>query len=171
MIELKHLQKAVGQSTLVDIESLTVAAREVAVVVAPTDSGKSELLVLLTGQSRPTSGTVRVAGLDPVCDRDRLSRQVGVLFVENGLYDRFSTRANLLFHCQLRALPAARADEVLEQVGLADHASVLARRLAFGRAILHHPTALLLMQPFAGCDVASTTLLTRLITNGASSKD
>jgi ABC-2 type transport system ATP-binding protein len=67
----------------------------------------------------------------------------------------------------LRGLPKSRTDQVLAQVGLADHAdakleelpSGLARRLAFGRAILHHPTVLLLVEPFARCDEASISLL------------
>lgn len=175
MIELTHLQKVIGEDTLVDIEALTVAGGEVAAVIGSAGSDKSELIALLIGQSRPTSGTVRVCGMDPVRDWDRLSQQVGVLFTENGLYDRLSVRANLLFHCRMRGLTTARADEVLEEVGLADHATVpagklpqsLARRLAFGRAILHHPGVLLLMKPFEGCDAGSSALLTRLIRHWA----
>lgn len=170
MIELQHLQKVVGQSTVLDIAALTVGAGEIAAVVGPTGSGKAALLALLTGRSRPTAGTVRVAGLDPSRHRDRLSRQVGVLFAENGLYERLSAHANLVFHCRMWKLPPTRADEVLTQVGLADHTAVLAgrlphslaRRLAFGRAILHRPAVLLLAEPFTGCDAASTALLTRL---------
>jgi ABC-2 type transport system ATP-binding protein len=171
MIELHHVQKVVGQNTVLDIETLAVARGEVAAVVCPAGSGKSALLALLTGQSRPTAGTVRLAGLKPTHARDRFSQKVGVLFAEDGLYERLSTRANLIFHCRLRNLPASRADELLAQVGLADHAAVqarrlpsgLARRLAFGRAILHHPAVLLLVEPFAGCDAASGTLLAGLI--------
>ncbi len=171
MIELSHLQKVVGQSTVVDIEALAVGAGEIAAVVGPAGSGKLALLALLTGQSRPTAGTVQVAGLDPTHDRGQLSQQVGVLLAENALYERLSARANLAFYCRLWRLPPARADEVLAQVGLADRATVLAarlpqglaRRLAFGRAILHRPAVLLLVEPFAGCDAASSALLARLI--------
>ncbi len=171
MIELKQLQKVVGESTLIAIEELTVNDGEVVALVGPAGSGKSELLALLTGQVRPTSGTVRVCGLDPVKDRNAFAQKVGVLFAEDSLYPRLSARDNLLFHCQLRGLPTPRADEVLAQVGLADRAAVLAerlgpslaRRLALGRAILHRPTALFLVNPFADCDADSTALLGRLI--------
>jgi ABC-2 type transport system ATP-binding protein len=175
MIELSHLQKISGTSPVLDIESLTVGAGEIVAIVGPVGSGKSELLALLTGQSRPTSGMVRVCGLDPLSDRSRLSQHIGVLFTENGVYERLSVRSNLLFHCRIRGLPTSRVDEVLVEVGLADQAAVrvrqlppgFSRRLAFGRTILHHPSVLLLMEPFTGCDSASSTLLARLIRQSA----
>jgi len=176
MIELRHVQKIVGQSTVLDIEALAVGSGEVAAVVGPVGSGKSALLSLLTGQSQPTAGTVRVAGLDPTLDHDKVAESVGVLFAEDALYERLTVKGNLAFHCQLRGLAADRADEIIAQVGLSDHAATpasrlphgLARRLSFGRAILHHPTVLLLMEPFAGCDAASCVLLARLIRELAS---
>lgn len=171
MILFEHLQKVVDRNTVLNVEALSVGAGEIVAVVGPAGSGKAVLLGLLTGKSRPTAGTVRMAGLDPARDRDRLARQVGVLFAENAPYERLSVRANLTFHCRLRDLPAARADEVLMTVGLADHANVLAghlsrglaRRLAFGRTILHHPVVLILVEPLSGCDAASIALLSRLI--------
>ena len=171
MIELLHLEKVLGQRTALQVHALAVKPGEVAAVVGPAGSGKSLLLALLSGQARATAGTVRVAGLDPLRDRQALNRTIGVLFAENALYERLSTRANLLFHCRLRGLSPARADELLAQTGLADHAAVpagrlppgLARRLAFARALLHRPRVLLLQEPFGNCDIASRDLLARLI--------
>ena len=171
MIELKGLQKVIDQNIVVDVESLTVESGEIAALVGPVGSGKDALFDLLIGKSRPTVGTLRLAGADPLSDRDRFSRQVGVLFAEDTLYKHRSPRANLVFHCRLRGLPKSRAEQVLAQVGLADHANArleklppgLARRLAFGRAILHHPTVLLLVEPFTRCDEASISLLGNLM--------
>ena len=167
MLKVENLQKVIGDSPVVDIETLKVEAGEIAALVGPAGSGKTTLLELLTGQIRPTMGHVRVAGSDPFADKESFSRQVGVLFAEDGLYQRQSSHANLVFQCQLRGLPKSRAKEILAQVGLADHARVrvdklpsgLSRRLAFGRAILHKPEFLLLEQPFANCDKASLSLL------------
>ncbi len=171
MIEVSNLQKISGLNTFLDIDSLVVNPGEIAAVVGPVDSGRKELFAILTGQARPTSGVVRILGLDPLLQWDQLSHRVGVLFAENGLYDRISARANLAFHCKLHGLPASRSDQVLKDVGLADQASVLARqlpislarRLAFGRVILHRPQVLLLMDPFADCDTTSISILSRLI--------
>ena len=171
MIELKKTQKVVGQNTVLDIEALIVEAGEIAALLGPVGSGKEVLFMLLTGQSRPTVGEIRIAGVDPRADKDQFSRQVGVLFAEDGLYARQSPLDNLLFHCRLRGLPGSRAKDVLAQVGLGDQADVkvdklpsgLARRLAFGRAILHEPEDLLLVEPFARCDGVSIDLLGTLI--------
>lgn len=171
MIEINSLQKVVDQNTVLDVDSLMVNQGEIAALVGPTGSGKSILLEILLGRSRPTVGTVRLDGLDPITDRDSFSRQVGVMFFEDGLYMHRSPLANLTFHSRLHGIPKSRAREVLEQVGLADRANAnleklpsgLARRLAFGRAILHDPSILLLVEPLARCDEASISLLSKLM--------
>ena len=171
MIELAGLQKVVDGNLVIDVEALAVRPGEIAAVVGSVGSGREQLLEILLGQSRPTVGTVRVAGLDPVADRRPFSRRVGVLFSDDTLYTRQSSLANLLFHCRLHGLPKSRAAEMLSLVGLADHANVkadklpsgLVRRLAFARAILHQPEVLLLAEPLARCDEASIALLSRLI--------
>ena len=171
MIEIKELQKVINQKTVIDIQKLIVKAGEIAAVIGPVDSGKITLLDLLTGKSRPTMGTVRLAGVNPGIDRNQFSRQVGVEFSEDGVYTRQSARSNLQFHSRLRRLPKPRAAEVLAEVGLADNADIavdelsssLVRRLTFGRAILHKPAVLLLVDPFAKCDQTSVTLLSSLM--------
>ena len=177
MIELRDLQKVVDQNLVVDIESLTVDAGEVVAVVGPAGSGKAELIDLLLGKSRPTVGTVRLAGVDPRADRDGFSRRVGVLFSEDSVYKGQSPLANLRFYCRLRGLPRSRASEVLAEIGLADSADTpvrslptgLARRLAFGCAIVHDPVVLLLIDPFARCDEATISLMGSLIQERAQS--
>ncbi len=171
MIELRNLQKVIEGNTAIDIEALRVEAGEIAALVGPVGSGVDVLLDLLIGQTRPTVGSVRLDGIEPAADRERFSRQTGVLFKEDSLYTRQSPQSNLAFHCRLHGLPRARADETLVRVGLGDHAranleklpSGLARRLAFGRAILHEPTVLILVDPFTRCDEASISLLSNLI--------
>jgi ABC-2 type transport system ATP-binding protein len=170
VIEIKGLQKVVDQNLALDIAALTVEAGETVAVIGAVGSGRDVLLDLLVGRARPTLGTLRLAGAEPA-DRAAFSRQVGVLFAEDGLYKSRSPLANLAFHCRLYGLPRSRAEEVLAQVGLADQANArldklpsgLARRLAFGRAILHRPAVLLLEEPFARCDDASIALLSRLM--------
>jgi ABC-2 type transport system ATP-binding protein len=170
VIEIESLQKVVAHKTVLDIEALSVRAGEIAGVVGPVDSGKDVLFDLLTGRSCPTAGGVRLDGIDPYAERDRFSRRVGVLFAGDNLYSRQSAHGNMRFYCRLHRLPPACVQTVLDRVGLVDHAgtragdlpSSLARRLAFGRAILHDPAILLLAEPFARCDAASVGLLGKL---------
>jgi ABC-2 type transport system ATP-binding protein len=172
MIVVQKLQKVVEQRTFLDIDALQVEPGEIAAIVGPSGSGKSALLALLIGQSRLTSGFLRIAGCDPAVEQLAFSQLVGVLFAEDALYTTRTPRANLSFYTRLRGLDSRRVDVVLAQVGLVDHqhakyddlSTGLRRRLAYGLAILHEPQVLLLVEPFARCDELSISLLTDLIT-------
>jgi ABC-type multidrug transport system ATPase subunit len=94
MVELKHLQKVIGQNTVVEIEALAVSAGEIAAIVGPAGSGETALFDLLLGRTRPTMGTVQVAGIDPAQDKHEFSQRVGVLFAEDSLYKNRSPLAN-----------------------------------------------------------------------------
>jgi ABC-2 type transport system ATP-binding protein len=171
MIVLTDLQKILDQSTVIDIPSLEVKVGEVAALLGKVDSGRDVLFQLLTGEFRPTRGSVRLCGADPYHDRAAFSRQVGVLFPEDNLYKRLTVLGNLQFYSRLHRLPKTRVVEVLEKVGLADHANVsteelsagLSRRLALGRAILNQPKVLLLADPFTGCDIASINVISQVV--------
>ena len=170
-IELTDVQKIIDNNTVINIDVLQVETGKIAAIIGPIDSGLETLFELLTGQTRPTTGEIRLMGLDPAVDKDSFSRKVGVLFAEDNLYKRLSVLDNLKFYCRLRRLPNSRAQAVLATVGLADHSKVkveklppsLVRRLAFGRAILSDPQVLLLVEPFEKCDQASISLLSKLI--------
>lgn len=170
MIDIKGLQKVIENNTVLDIANLQVKSGEIAAVVGPVGSGKKHLLDILIGKSRPTVGTVQIADISPF-KHDVFSRLIGVLFLDDGLYTRQTTRQNLVFHARLHNIKKTRVLEVLAQVGLGDHADMrvdkissgLSRRLAFGRAILHKPRALVLAEPFERCDESSIELLSRVI--------
>jgi ABC-2 type transport system ATP-binding protein len=171
MIELKRLQKVIDGATVIDIDSLTVATGEVAALTGLRGQARTALLEVLAGQTRPTSGSVRVAGLEPATAPRQLAGRIGVLLADNALYPRLTVRENLAFYGRLYGIEAARIDEVLQQVGLGDKTAGragelspgMARRLAFGRAILHRPSVLLLVEPFSECEAATVMVLSRLL--------
>lgn len=171
MIELTHVQKVVVQATVLAIESLRVEPGQTVGILGATGQAKTLLWQLLSGRVPCTAGTIRLAGLDPVHHWDQLTRQVGLLPLENSLYTRLTVRQNLTFFANMYGLNRGRVDQVLHQVGLTDQANErteslspgLARRLAFGRMILHQPTILILMEPFTECDASSIEVLSRLI--------
>ena len=175
MIELAGIQKLDDRGITLQIDSLKVRRGEIVALVGGVDSGRDTLFRLLLGQTRPTMGTVKVAGVDPHSQKALFSRKVGVLFPDDNLYDRKSSRANLSFYAKLHGLPMERVNEVLTQVGLSDHAEFraeklspsLARRLAFGRAILHQPEVLLLVEPFNRCDSVSIIMISRMVRQSA----
>jgi ABC-2 type transport system ATP-binding protein len=175
MIALTDIQKTIDGKTAVDIPTLEINPGEVAALVGTADSGRDVLFELLIGRTRPSSGRVRLAGLDPHREREAFSRQVGVLFTQDNLYRRMTALRNLQFYTRLRRLPKQRAAEVLEIIGLADMGRSIAenltpsqsRRLALGRALLNHPKVLLLCEPFTGCEQASINLITQVISKTA----
>jgi len=171
MIEIRNLQKTIGQQTALQIPNLTVQDGEIYGVIGTVGSGIDILFDLLTGKTTPSLGTIQVAEVDPASQRELLGKQAGFLFNNDSLYERQSVRSNLTFFCRLYGLPNTCADEILDQVGLRDQAnetvsnlpSGLKRRLAFGRSVLHQPKALILVEPFQRCDEASIDLLSLLI--------
>ncbi|KPL08271.1 hypothetical protein AMJ86_01290 [bacterium SM23_57] len=170
MIEIKGLQKVIENNTVLDITQLIVKSGEISAVIGPVGCGKTHLLDLLTGKSRQTFGTIHIAGTTP-SNRNEYSRAIGVLFLEDGLYTRQTTRQNLIFQARLYNSRKERITEVLEQVGLRDHANIrvdkistgLQRRLALGRTILHKPKAVILFEPFERCDEASIEIISTVI--------
>jgi len=105
MIEISKLRVHSAGRVALEVDSLIVDKGEVVAVIGPADSGREILFDLLIGRTRPSTGTVRLAGLDPERESDQFSRKVGVLFQEDGLYKHQSLLANLIFTCQLYGWP------------------------------------------------------------------
>lgn len=170
MIEIRQLQKIAKQGTALDIDQLIVETGEVVAIVGPADSGKELLFDLFIGRTKPSRGTLHLAGVEPADSAD-FSRLAGILFPHDGLYARLSPLANLVLQCRLYAIPKALAREMLARIGMADQASAkldklpsgLQRRLAFGRCILHNPRVLILYEPFARCDETSIQVISNLV--------
>lgn len=175
MIEIRNLQKVVDGQTVIEVDEIIVDPGQVAGLVGPVDSQMGMIFELLTGGEQPTAGSIKIVDFDPYHERGKFSRQVGVVFAEDNLYQRQSVMANLNFYRRLYRLPSRRVNEVLESVGLADQADVivgelnssLKRRLVFGRAILHNPQVLILHEPFKECDAASVNLISGLVVQSA----
>lgn len=150
---------------------LQVHHGEVLCLLGPNGSGKTTLLNVLTGLLRPTSGRVRVLGLDPVRDRKGVLARIALVPQETAIYPELTARENLLFHGAYYGLPAAetrtRAAEALDLVQLtargADRAGTFSggmqRRLALARALMMHPQVLLLDEPTLGVDVQSRSAI------------
>ncbi len=171
MIELTQLQKVVQQNTLINIPSLMVAAGEITAVSGLAAVHKDTFIQLITGLTPPTAGQIRLADIDPYEHRTLFAQKVGILPAENGLYERLTARQNLEFYCRLYGVPLNRAVEMLTLVGLQDQTQVrvqhlapeLARRLALGRALLHRPHILLLVDPFNKSSPASISLISQVL--------
>jgi heme exporter protein A len=146
---------------------LDVARGETLAVFGSNGAGKTTLLRILAGLLRPSAGTVHVLG-QPAPGDAGVRRRLGVLGHESFVYGDLSGAENLEYYARLYGVESrTRVDELLDEVGLRDAASRLARtysrgmaqRLSLARAVLHAPELLLLDEPFTGLDAIGADVL------------
>ncbi|GGV19150.1 ABC transporter ATP-binding protein [Streptomyces litmocidini] len=166
--------------TALDHVALTVAPGEFVAVVGPSGSGKSSLLAVAGGLQRPTSGTVRIAGteLTALPDKQRTAarrRHIGFVFQQSNLLASLTVREQLLLPLhidgRLDTAARARADELIEAVGLTHRAGSRPHQLSGGerqraglaRALMTSPTVLLVDEPTSALDRVRSAEAVRLI--------
>lgn len=172
-VEIKGLKKSFSPKTVLRSVDLFLERGERLALLGANGVGKTTLLRILAGLTRPDAGTVCVAGLDIERESQQVRHLVGFVAHQPYLYDELTTMENLLFFGRMYAVKKTheRAAELLERVGLArragERSGVLSRgqlqRLALARALLHSPQLLLLDEPDAGLDEDGRELLEALL--------
>jgi putative ABC transport system ATP-binding protein len=174
----RRLPSGERQLTIVDAVDLAIPAGQFLAVLGPSGSGKSTLLALMAGLDRPTAGEVQIDG-QPISklSEDELAllrrHKIGFVFQSFQLLGNLTARENVLLPAELRGLPdpAARADELLAAVGLADrghhYPSQLSggeqQRVALARAFAARPPILLADEPTGNLDGATGRIVLDLM--------
>jgi ABC-2 type transport system ATP-binding protein len=160
-----------GGITAVAGIDLSVSPGEIYGFLGPNGAGKSTTVHMLTTLLPPTSGTARVAGYDIVKDGPKVRTAIGAALQEAALDGLLTGREHIRLQTALHGLPRsqrrARADELLERVGLtraADrkvngYSGGMKRRLDLALALAHRPSILFLDEPTTGLDPQSRTAL------------
>jgi ABC-type multidrug transport system ATPase subunit len=176
LVDTINLTKRYGPRAVVDHVGLQVRRGEVYGFLGPNGAGKTTTLRLLLGLVRASSGSARVLGAAPGAPA-ALAR-IGMLVEAPAFYPYLSGRDNLRVFARYASVPAAKVDEVLETVELADRADDRAssyslgmkQRLGVAAALLKDPELLILDEPTNGLDPAGMaemrTMLRRLGTGG-----
>lgn len=159
-IEVRDLRKRYGDVVAVDGVSLSVQQGELFGVLGPNGAGKTTLLELVEGLRRPDSGEIRVLGERPWPRNAALRPRIGVQLQATAFFERLTAREQIRTFAALYGVPAARADEWLERVGLAGQAGVRteqlsggqSQRLSIATALVHDPEVVFLDEPTAGLD-------------------
>lgn len=151
-----------GLPVLNDV-SLEVATGDTVALLGPSGSGKSTLLGVIAGLVTPHSGRVVVDGHD-ITRTPTHRRGVGMVFQDEQLFPHMTVGGNVAYGLSTRRADrtanAARADELLELVGLAgfahrrvtDLSGGEAKRVALARSLAPRPRVLLLDEPLTGLD-------------------
>jgi polar amino acid transport system permease protein len=177
MVETEGLRKSYGPHLVLGGLDLTIRTGEVVALLGPSGSGKSTLLRCINRLEGWDSGTVRLGGhrLGYAEDgralaahgvaRQRASLGVGMVFQQFNLFSHLTARENVAgplrwVHGQSAAVADARAQALLDRVGLAHRADALPRhlsggqqqRVAIARALAPNPQVLLLDEPTSALD-------------------
>ncbi|MBW7885102.1 MAG: ABC transporter ATP-binding protein [Caldilineaceae bacterium] len=170
MITFSHLTKKFGKFAAVDDLSLEVQLQEAVALWGPNGAGKTTAIKCLLGLLN-YKGTVQVNGFD-VQKQGRAARNlIGYVPQELAFYEDMSTLDMCRFYARLRSTPRERIPEVLEQVGLAEHAGKavgtlsggMKQRLALGLALLSDPPVLVMDEPTSNLDTAARGQLLQLL--------
>ena len=171
MIEFKNVVKSYTQgNTALQGVSMQIQDGEFAFLVGPSGSGKSTIIRMITGELRPTSGSVHVNGytLEKIHRREvpYMRRTVGVVFQDFRLIENKSVYDNVAF--AMRVIGASsneikeRVPYVLNLVGLENKSRRLPtelsggeqQRLAIARALVNNPSTIIADEPTGNLDPA-----------------
>jgi ABC-2 type transport system ATP-binding protein len=175
IIETEGLTKKYDSYTAVDNLTLQIREGEVFGFLGPNGAGKTTTLLMFLGLTEPTSGKVRVSGLDPTREPLRIKEKVGYLPENVGFYDDMDARQNLRYVARLNRIPddvsVKRIDELLKLVGLMEEAGKkvgayskgMRQRLGIAEVLVKEPRIVFLDEPTIGLDPDGTNRMLELI--------
>ncbi len=160
-IEITGLQKRYGVVEALRGVDLKVEPGELVGLIGPNGAGKTTTLRVLTGQLLPTSGTVRVVGVDVVANPGEARKKLGVVPEEPALFEYLSCREFLEFVVQIRG--AGDVDRAVEESGLGtdadrlirEYSQGMRRKAALAAALVASPPVLVLDEALNGLDPPS----------------
>ncbi|MEV5677668.1 ABC transporter ATP-binding protein [Streptomyces sp. NPDC052179] len=159
VVQVKGLVKRYGTKTALDGLDLVVPAGAVTAVLGPNGAGKTTTIETCEGYRRPDAGSVRVLGLDPVTEAEKLRPRIGVMLQSGGVYSGARAEEMLRHMARLHAHPLD-VDALIERLGLGGCGRTSYRRLSGGQqqrlslamAVVGRPELLFLDEPTAGLD-------------------
>ncbi|BDA64424.1 hypothetical protein MANAM107_12580 [Actinomyces capricornis] len=172
---MTEVSRFFGRFPAVQQLSLSVPSGSVTGLVGPNGAGKTTLLLMLAALLAPDSGTIRVAGFDPVSQPREVHRAVGWMPDAFGTWDSLTCAEILLTFADAQQMDRAASRQAAERMLATVHLQEMARqparvlsrgqkqRLGLARALIHQPQVLLLDEPASGMDPRSRADLRALL--------
>lgn len=175
VIELASLTKRYGDFIAVDNLNLSIRKGEIFGLLGPNGAGKSTTILMMLGLTEPTSGMVRVCGINSTTDPIDVKRKVGYLPEDVGFYEDMTGLENLLYTAALNGIDRQEAHEkaerLLERVGILKEAGKkvgkyskgMRQRLGVADVLIKSPEIIILDEPTSGIDPAGVQDFMNLI--------
>ena len=181
VVAVENLHKSFGSQKVLNGIGLSVKRGETLAVLGRSGTGKSVLLRLIIGLTKPDSGSVRIHGQDiaglALDQLGGIRKKMGFLFQHAALYDSLTVEQNVAFplqHHKKEISPSERNDRVralLAEVGMeaglekmpSDISGGMQKRVGLARALALEPDILLLDEPTAGLDPMSAAEINDLV--------
>ena len=167
MIKITDLKKSFGDLHVLNGVNLSIAEKEVVVIIGPSGSGKSTLLRCINYLEEPTGGSIVIDGipLNGEANINEVRKEVGMVFQRFNLFPHMDVMQNLMLApMKVRGIKKeeaeATATKYLQKVGLLDKAHSYPdqlsggqqQRVAIARALCMKPKALLFDEPTSALD-------------------
>ncbi|HCC71582.1 MAG TPA: ABC transporter [Bacteroidales bacterium] len=164
VIEVKNLVKKFGSFVANDNLSFDVYRGEIFGFLGANGAGKTTALRILSGLSKPSSGDVRVAGLDIYRHAEKVKKHIGYMCQKFSLYEDLTVAENIMLYGGIYGLSKKiienRASTLLESLNFTSYRKNIIgslplgmrQKLAFAVAILHDPDIVFLDEPTGGVD-------------------
>ncbi|MBD1911369.1 MULTISPECIES: ABC transporter ATP-binding protein [unclassified Leptolyngbya] len=174
-VAIQNVSKFYSDAPVVNGLSLSIQPGEIFGLLGPNGAGKSTTIRMITTLTRPSEGSIQVAGYDVVRQPFLVKRQIGVVLQQMSVDVDLTVWENMEFHGRMHHIPKSRRqqdiDRWLEYVELADRRDDLVktlsggmkRRLQIARALLHEPRILFLDEPTVGLDPQTRRRLWEII--------
>lgn len=175
IISVKGLGKRFAAHVALDGIDLNIEQGEFVIILGPNGAGKTTLLKILETLIRPSSGSVKIGGLELSRSAVQIRRMIGAISHESYLYSDLTVEENLHFFGKMYGLSddelTGRIQVLLEQMHLEhrcmDRVSTLSRgmkqRLSIARSLIHDPEIILMDEPYTGLDLQSACDLEKLL--------
>jgi len=161
-VEISNLCKRFGKFQALDDINLSVPEGEIYGLLGPNGAGKTTTIKTMVGALTPTSGTVKIFGMDPLKNKKKIRRKIGYMPQYPSLYEDLSARDNIRFFGRLHDVPniKEKVEEILEFTELKDRAndpvhtfsSGMKKRVSLACALIHKPKIIFLDEPTAAVD-------------------